>query len=85
MRRILCALFTVAALPIFGASTYNQATNAVVTTSYVSAWENLQAIKDGRDPSSSTDKTGGACTATGRPPAQTGWNTPGPARPIRSG
>ena len=42
-----------------GAAT-NLATNAIVSTSYVSPWENLAAIKDGRDPSSSTDKTGGA-------------------------
>lgn len=42
------------------ASTNNAATNATVSTSFVSAWENLLAIKDGRDPSSSTDKTGGA-------------------------
>jgi len=41
-------------------STNNLATNATVTTSYVSPWENLLAIKDGRDPTSSTDKTGGA-------------------------
>jgi hypothetical protein len=43
-----------------GASTNNLAPSASVTTSHVSAWENLLAIKDGYDPVSSTDKTGGA-------------------------
>src|SRR5690348_10148980 len=41
-------------------STNNIGTNAVASTSYVSSWENLLAIQDGRDPVSSTDKTGGA-------------------------
>ncbi|MDX9929935.1 MAG: DUF1735 domain-containing protein [Bacteroidales bacterium] len=31
-----------------------------VTTSYVSSWENILAIRDGYDPTSSSDKTGGA-------------------------
>ena len=38
----------------------NIGTNAIASTSYVSPWENLLAIQDGRDPGSSTDKTGGA-------------------------
>src|SRR5688572_24690397 len=41
-------------------STNNIGTNAIATTSYVSPWENLLAIQNGRDPVSSTDKTGGA-------------------------
>src|SRR5689334_8290186 len=43
-----------------GSSTNNIATSAAVSTSYVSPWETLSAIKDGFNPSSSTDKTGGA-------------------------
>jgi hypothetical protein len=43
-----------------GSSTNNIAASAGVSTSYVSPWENLLAIKDGHNPSSSTDKTGGA-------------------------
>ena len=55
------ALITVAAVAnVYGAGTNNIATNAIVSTSYVSSWEDLQAIQDGHDPVSSTDKTGGA-------------------------
>jgi hypothetical protein len=43
-----------------GGSTNKIATNAEAATSYVSPWENLLAIQNGRDPVSSTDKTGGA-------------------------
>ena len=60
LRSIILLLLLVVAGTARGASTNNLATNASVATSYVSAWENLLAIKDGRDPSSSTDKTGGA-------------------------
>jgi hypothetical protein len=63
LKRLLtpCLAFVWAATLVntHGAAT-NLATNAIVSTSYVSPWENLAAIKDGRDPSSSTDKTGGA-------------------------
>ena len=41
-----------------GSSTNNIAASAGVSTSHVSALENLLAIKDGLDPTSSTDKTG---------------------------
>ena len=34
--------------------------STVVSTSYVSSWEKLEAIRDNYNPSSSTDKTGGA-------------------------
>ncbi len=54
---VICMM---AAVPAWAASTNNVATNATVSTSFVSAWENLLAIRDGHDPVSSTDKTGGA-------------------------
>ncbi|MEC0268969.1 Ig-like domain-containing protein [Paenibacillus anseongense] len=38
----------------------NVALTATPSTSFVSTWENLNAINDGYDPTSSTDKTGGA-------------------------
>jgi hypothetical protein len=38
----------------------NIATNATVTTSYVSSWETLGAVNDGYEPSSSGDKSHGA-------------------------
>ncbi|UJF35476.1 Ig-like domain-containing protein [Paenibacillus hexagrammi] len=38
----------------------NLASSATPSTSYVSSWEKLSAIQDGYDPTSSTDKAGGA-------------------------
>jgi chitodextrinase len=38
----------------------NIASDATVSTSYVSSWETLEAVKDGIDPSSSTDNSDGA-------------------------
>jgi hypothetical protein len=65
MTRLLihsCFVLTLlTALPsAHGSGTNNIAAGAAVSTSFVSAWENLLAIKDGHDPASSTDKTGGA-------------------------
>src|SRR6185503_7941543 len=48
------------AASLHAASANNLATGAAVSTSYVSSWENLSAIRDGHDPTSSTDKAGGA-------------------------
>jgi hypothetical protein len=48
-------------LPVADPVATNLAPSAsAVTTSYVSSWENLLAIRNGIDPTSSTDKTGGA-------------------------
>jgi hypothetical protein len=38
----------------------NQASSAVITAPGTSSWENANAIRDGYNPTSSTDKTGGA-------------------------
>ncbi len=38
----------------------NQASSAVISAPFVSSWENANAIRDGYNPTSSTDKTGGA-------------------------
>ena len=59
-RLCLVSVLAAAAMNSRGASTNNITTNAVVSTSYVSPWETLLAICNGRDPTSSTDKTGGA-------------------------
>src|SRR6187401_829074 len=56
----LIGLFLASATAYSQTSTNNIATNAIASTSYVSPWENLLAIQNGRDPVSSTDKTGGA-------------------------
>jgi hypothetical protein len=43
-----------------GDSITNLALNTTVSTSYVSSWETLDAVKNGYDPKSSSDKKGGA-------------------------
>jgi hypothetical protein len=43
-----------------GDTTTNLALIATVSTSFVSSWEKLEAIQDGYDPKSSSDKKGGA-------------------------
>ena len=37
---------------------YNLAFEAALTTDYVSGWENLEGVRDGLEPTSSTDRTG---------------------------
>jgi len=63
---IICIAFTLTCLPViqsYGqetADSVNLATTARVTTSYISPWETLGAVKDGFEPSGSADHSHGA-------------------------
>ncbi len=47
-------------MPLSSSAQTNLALKATVLTSFVSSWERLDAVNDGKDPRNSSDKSNGA-------------------------